>query len=163
MPAPFLHTVSSYDELWSQVDYKTMAIPEHFNLGVAFLDDQDPDAVALTLVAGGRLHRSYTFGEVKEQARTAWPTCSPGWAIGKGDVVGLVKAASLETAQSPTWPSSAWGRWPCPCRRCSGPTRWAFRLRHGGAKAVLTSIEGTPPRCGKRGRRGRRRHHGHRR
>ena len=60
MPTPFLPTVSSDEELWSQVTYGTMAIPEDFNLGVACLDGQDPDAVALTVVsASGRSHRGY--------------------------------------------------------------------------------------------------------
>ena len=44
---PFLRRASSYDELWSQMDYRTLDIPERFNLGVACVDEQDPSRVAL--------------------------------------------------------------------------------------------------------------------
>ena len=68
MRQPFLRRASSYDELWSQMDYRTLDIPERFNLGVACVDEQDPSAVALTVVAPDDSHRSYTFGDVKDQA-----------------------------------------------------------------------------------------------
>ena len=42
MEHPLLSPASSYDELWRQVDFATMDIPERFNLGVACADRQDP-------------------------------------------------------------------------------------------------------------------------
>ena len=58
---PFLHRSSSYDELWSQIDFRTFPIPERFNMGVACVDEQDPDALALVLVAKDESHRTFTF------------------------------------------------------------------------------------------------------
>ena len=63
---PFLKRVSNYDDLWSQIDYRKMAIPEKFNLGVACVDDHDPAARALTIVDKDRTSRDYTFGDVRD-------------------------------------------------------------------------------------------------
>ena len=68
MVSPLLRPSSSYDELWRQVDYTTLEIPEQFNLGVACADRQDPAARALTVVAKDRSSTDYTFGEVTEQS-----------------------------------------------------------------------------------------------
>ena len=65
---PFLHRASSYEELWAEVDFRTFPIPDPFNLGVACVDDQDPDATALVLVAKDESHVTYTFGDVRGQA-----------------------------------------------------------------------------------------------
>ena len=46
MREPFLRRASSYDELWNQMDYRTLDIPERFNLGIACVDEQDQSAVA---------------------------------------------------------------------------------------------------------------------
>ena len=51
MRTSFLGRVTSYDELWKQVDYRTLKIPETFNMGVACVDDHDPNSRALTIVA----------------------------------------------------------------------------------------------------------------
>ena len=63
MRAPFLHRAASFEELWSEVDFATFPIPERFNLGVACVDDQDPEARALTVVAKDETATSYTFGD----------------------------------------------------------------------------------------------------
>jgi acetyl-CoA synthetase len=139
---PFLHRVSSYDDLWKQIDYRTLDIPERFNLGIACVDEQDPSAVALTVVSPDDSHRSYTFGEVKEQAnRLANALRSLG--IGKGDVVGLVKPASLETAVA-YMAIFRLGAVALPMSSLFGPDALGFRLRHGDAKAVVTSAENAP-------------------
>ena len=38
MEQPLLTPAPGYDELWRQVDFATMDIPERFNLGVACVD-----------------------------------------------------------------------------------------------------------------------------
>ncbi len=139
MHEPFLHPVSSYDELWSQVDYQTMDIPKHFNLGVACLDDQDPETRALTIVSPDGSHQSYTFGDVKERSNRLANVLS-ALGVGKGDVVGLVKSASLETAVA-YMAIFRMGAVALPMSSLFGPDALSFRLEHGGAKAVLTSDE----------------------
>ena len=54
MLSPMLRPSSSYGELWRQVDYTTLDIPERFNLGVACADRHHPAARALTVVAHDR-------------------------------------------------------------------------------------------------------------
>ena len=88
MRTPFLHPASSFEELWSEVDFPPSTIPERFNLGVACVDDQDPDACALTVVAKDESSVSYTFGEVKEQVEPPGQRPAPASACGAGDVVG---------------------------------------------------------------------------
>lgn len=68
MRQPFLHRVDNYDDLWKQMDYRSIDIPPRFNLGVACVDDQDPGARALTIVRHDRTSTDYTFGEVRDQA-----------------------------------------------------------------------------------------------
>src|SRR4249920_2817734 len=94
---PFLHRASSYEELWSEVDFRAFPIPDPFNLGVACVDDQDPDATALVVVAKDESHVTYTFGDVRRQANRL-ANVLRGLGIGTGDVVGIVNPASLETA-----------------------------------------------------------------
>ena len=66
-------------------------------MGVACVDDQDPDALALVLVAKDESHRTFTFRNVREQSnRLANALTNIG--IGRGDVVAIVNPASLETA-----------------------------------------------------------------
>ena len=97
MRAPFLHKAASFEELWSEVDFATFPIPEHFNLGVACVDDQDSNATALTVVAKDETSTTYTFGDVKERAnRLANALTDLG--VSQGDVVAIVNPASLETA-----------------------------------------------------------------
>jgi hypothetical protein len=111
---------AGYDELWKQVDFRTLDIPEEFNLGVACLDDHDPAARALTIVARDRSSRDYTFGQLMEQANRL------ANALGeRGDVVGMVNPASLETGWR-SWRCSVWARSRFRSRRCSGPMRWRF-------------------------------------
>jgi len=91
-----LKRVSSYEELWSQVDYDRLEIPAQFNLGVACADDNDLEARALTVVSRDQTSHGYTFGDVREQAnRLANAVIALG--IGRGDVVGVVNPRSFET------------------------------------------------------------------
>ena len=94
--APMLRRAAGYDELWKQVDFRTLDIPELFNLGVACLDDQDPAARALTIVSRDRSSRDYTFGQLADQANRL-ANALGDLGIGRSDVVGIVNAASLET------------------------------------------------------------------
>ena len=66
-----------------------------------------------------------------------------GLGVGKGDVVGLVKPASLETAVA-YMAIFRLGAVALPMSSLFGPDALAFRLRHGGAKVVLTSAENAP-------------------
>ena len=84
MRAPFLHQASSFEELWSEVDFATMEIPERFNLGVACVDDQDPDAWALTVVAKDESSVSYTFGEIKERLQSR-----PAAGLTQNEIAGI--------------------------------------------------------------------------
>ena len=142
MRTPFLQTASSYDDLWSQVDYRSMPMPKQFNLGVACLDEQDPDAVALTVVAPDRSHRSHTFGEVKERANRL-ANALRDLGVGKGDVVGVVNPASLETAVA-YMALFRMGAVALPLSSLFGPDALGFRLRHGEARVVITSTDNAP-------------------
>src|SRR3954452_12118125 len=137
MREPFLRRASSYDELWHQMDYRTLEIPERFNLGIACVDEQDPSAHALTVVAPDSSHQSYTFGDVKEQANRL-ANVLRGLGIGKGDVVALVKPASLETAVA-YMAIFRMGAVALPMSSLFGPDALRFRLEHGEAKAVVTA------------------------
>jgi len=139
---PFLRRASSYDELWKQMDYRTLDIPERFNLGIACVDEQDPSSVALTEVSPDGSHRSYTFGDVKEQANRL-ANVLRGLGIGKGDVVALVKPQSLETAVT-YMAVFRLGAVALPMSSLFGPDALGFRLRHGEAKAVVTSGANAP-------------------
>src|SRR3954470_2916581 len=83
MERPLLRPASSYGELWRQVDFATMDIPERFNLGVACADRQDPDARALTVVEVDRSSHDYTFG------RAVVPSLGGHEAVAMAAVVGV--------------------------------------------------------------------------
>jgi acetyl-CoA synthetase len=139
---PMLRPATSYDELWKQVDYSTLAIPEEFNLGVACVDEQDPDARAITIVDLDRSSTDYTFGQVREQSnRLANALREIG--VGPGDVVGIVNPASLETGVA-YMALFRMGAIALPLSSLFGPDALAFRLRHGEARAVITSAENAP-------------------
>jgi acetyl-CoA synthetase len=139
---PMVRRAAGYDELWKQVDFRTLDIPEQFNLGVACLDDQDPEARALTIVSPDRSSRDYTFGQLADQAnRLANALGELG--IRRGDVVGIVNAASVETGVAflALFRMAAIA---LPLSSLFGPDALAFRLRHGEAKAVITSAANAP-------------------
>jgi acetyl-CoA synthetase len=142
MREPFLRRASSYEELWRQIDYRTLELPERFNLGIACVDEQDPSAPALTVVSPDDSHRSYTFGDVKEQSNRLANVLA-GLGIGRGDVVALVKPASLETAVAYMAIFRA-GAVALPMSSLFGPDALRFRLTHGDARAVITSVENAP-------------------
>ena len=132
MRQPFLHRASSYDELWAEVDFRTFPIPDPFNLGVACLDDQDPAATALVVVAKDESHVTYTFGDVKEQANRL-ANALAGLGVGVGDVVGIVNPASLETAVAymAIWRMGAIA---LPMSSLFGPDALAYRLAQRGGQ-----------------------------
>jgi len=139
---PMLKRVSSYDELWSQIDHKTLELPEQFNLGVACVDDHDPAARALTVVAADRTARDYTFGDVKEQANRLGNALAE-LGIGRGDVVAVVNPASFETGVAYT---GVWrmGAVALPLSSLFGPDALAYRLSNSDTKAVITSAANAP-------------------
>jgi acetyl-CoA synthetase len=142
MRRPFLHRASSYDELWAEVDFRTFAIPERLNLGVACVDDQDPAAIALTIVAKDESRTTYTFGDVKDNSNRL-ANALAGLGIGVGDVVAVVNPASFETAVAY---AAIWrmGAVVLPLSSLFGPDALAFRLSNGEAKAVITSAANWP-------------------
>ena len=158
MDYPLLRPASSYEELWHQVDFATLGVPERFNLGVACTDDQDPAAPALTVVEPDRSRRDHTFGDVVDAANRL-ANALTGLGIGRGDRVGIVSAASFETAVAFMSRCSGWAPSRCRCRRCSGRTRCATgcatrarppsssprRTQAGSARRSTTA--GTPCRC----------------
>ncbi|MDQ1423448.1 MAG: acetyl-CoA synthetase [Acidimicrobiaceae bacterium] len=139
MRTTFLRRAANYDDLWKQIDYRTLDIPKHFNLGVACLDEQDQNARALTIVSPDDSDVSYTFGDVKERANRV-ANVLRGLGIGKGDVVGLVKTASMETAVS-FMAIFRLGAVALPLSSLFGPDALQYRLRHSEAKVVITAIE----------------------
>ncbi|MBO0874081.1 MAG: acyl-CoA synthetase, partial [Pseudonocardia sp.] len=142
MQDPMLHQASSYDELWSQVDFATMDIPEEFNLGVACADRHDPGTRALTVVARDRSSRDYTFGELTGASnRLANALAAVG--IGRGDVVGVVNPASFETGTC-FMGLFRMGAIALPLSSLFGPDALRFRLRNAEAKAVITSAVNAP-------------------
>ena len=139
---PFLHRSSSYEELWSQIDFRTFPIPERFNMGVACVDEQDPDALALVLVAKDESHRTYTFRDVQEQSNRL-ANALTGVGIGRGDVVAIVNPASLETAVA-FMAIFRMGAIALPLSSLFGPDALAYRLTNSEAKAVITSAANAP-------------------
>ncbi len=142
MREPMLKRVSSYDELWRQIDYRTLKIPPSFNLGVACVDDQDPAARALTIVARDRTSHDYTFDDVREKANRL-ANALIGIGINRGDVVAVVNPASLETAVA-YMGLFRMGAIALPLSWLFGPDALAYRLHHGEAKAVITSAANAP-------------------
>jgi len=137
MRQPMLKRVTGYDELWSQIDYRTLDIPQRFNLGVACLDDHDMDARALTIIARDRSSKDYTFGDVRDRANRL-ANALLGLGIGRGDVVAVVNPASFETGfcYVGLWRMGAIA---LPLSSLFGPDALSYRLRNGEAKAVITS------------------------
>ncbi len=132
-----LKRVSTYEELWHLIDYRTLKIPSQFNLGVACVDDQDAAARALTIIARDRTSQDYTFGDVQERAnRLANGMARLG--IGRGDVVAVVNPQSLETAVA-YMALFRMGAIALPLSSLFGPDALAYRLRDSGAKAVITA------------------------
>ncbi len=139
---PILHRVDSYEELWSQVDFRTFPVPDHVNMGTACVDDQDQAATALVAVALDDSSRTFTFGDVRQQSnRLANALTALG--IGRGDVVAIVNPASIETAVA-FMGIFRMGAIALPLSSLFGPDALAYRLRHGEAKAVIASTANTP-------------------
>ena len=137
MEHPLLRPAPGYDELWRQVDFATMDIPERFNLGVACADRQDPAARALTVIEVDRTSHDHTFGEVTESSnRLANALAALG--VGRGDVVGLVSPASFETGVGFV-AMFRMGAVALPLSSLFGPDALRYRLRNAGAKAVVTA------------------------
>jgi acetyl-CoA synthetase len=134
---PLLRRAADYDELWDQVDFAAMDIPERFNLGVACVDAHDPAARALTEVAIDRSARDYTFGEVVEAANRL-ANALVGLGIGPGDVVAVIHPQSFDTAVCLVG-LFRMGAIALPLSTLFGPDALRFRLRDGGAKAVIVS------------------------
>jgi acetyl-CoA synthetase len=134
---PLLRPASSYEELWRQVDFSTMDVPERFNLGVACADRQDPAARALTVVERDRSSRHHTFGELTE-ASNRLANALAALGIGRGDVVGLVSPASFATGVSFV-AMFRMGAIALPLSALFGPDALRYRLRNAGAKAVVTA------------------------
>jgi acetyl-CoA synthetase len=134
---PLLTPASGYDELWRQVDFATMDIPDRFNLGVACADRQDPGARALTVIEVDRSTRDHTFGELTESSnRLANALAALG--VGRGDVVGLVSPASFQTGVGFV-AMFRMGAIALPLSSLFGPDALRYRLRNAGAKAVVTA------------------------
>ncbi len=137
MDYPILRPATSYDELWRQVDFATLDVPERFNLGVACADRQDPAARALTVVEPDRTRRDYTFGEVTEAAnRLANALAARG--VRRGDRVGLVSAASFETGVAFV-ALFRMGAVALPLSSLFGPDALRYRLRDAGVSAVVVA------------------------
>jgi len=132
-----LRPATNYDALWKQVDFANFRVPEFLNLGVVCVDEQDPGARAMTAVAPDRTSTDYTFGELREQSnRLANALAELG--IKPGDVVGVVNPQSWETGVT-YMALFRMGAIVLPLSSLFGPDALAYRLRHGQARAVITS------------------------
>ncbi|MBO0728977.1 MAG: AMP-binding protein [Acidimicrobiaceae bacterium] len=132
-----LKRVSSYEELWHLIDYRTFKFPNPFNLGVACVDDHDPSARALTIVARDRTSQDYTFGDVRDRANRLANSLA-GLGIGRGDVVAVINPQSLETGVA-FMGLFRMGAIALPLSSLFGPDALAYRLRDSGAKAVIVA------------------------
>ena len=74
---------------------------------------------------------------------TGWPTCCGGSGSARATWSALVKPASLETAVA-YMAIFRMGAVALPMSSLFGPDALAFRLRHGDAKAVISSAENAP-------------------
>lgn len=134
---PFLKPVTSYDDLWSQIDWQTFPIPEKFNLGVACVDDNDQSARALTIVAEDRTSVDYTFGDVTDQAnRLANALINAG--VQREDIVAIINPQSFETAVS-FMAVYRMGAIALPLSHLFGPDALKYRFENSGAKAVIVT------------------------
>ncbi|MHB1486968.1 MAG: AMP-binding protein [Acidimicrobiales bacterium] len=134
--------MSSYEELWSQVDFERLEIPAQFNLGVACVDDNDLEARALTVVFPDRTSRDYTFGDVREQANRL-ANALAGLGVGRGDVVGVVNPQSFETGVA-YMALFRMGAVALPLSSLFGPDALSYRLGNAETKAVITSAANAP-------------------
>lgn len=137
--APFMKRVSSYEEMHAQIDHSTMQIPEHFNLGVACVDEHDPEARAMTTVNPDRTSQDYTFGDVKKMANQ-FGNALRSRGIGRGDVVAIINPQSIETAVSfmGIWRMGAIA---LPISQLFGPDALQYRFENSGAKAVIVTAK----------------------
>jgi acetyl-CoA synthetase len=137
-----LKRVSNYNDLWKQIDYRTLEIPPEFNLGVACLDDNDPEGRALTIVSRDRSSRDYTFGEVRDAANRL-ANVLIGLGIGRGDVVAVVNPQSFETGVA-YMSLFRMGALALPLSSLFGPDALNYRLLNADTKAVITSAANAP-------------------
>jgi acetyl-CoA synthetase len=142
MKQPFLTPASSYDDLWKQIDYRSMSIPEEFNLGVACVDEHDPEARALTIVAKDRTSRDYSFGDVRDASNRLANALS-AIGIGRGDVVAVVNPQSFETGVA-YMGLFRMGAVALPLSSLFGPDALRYRMRNAETKAVITSAANAP-------------------
>lgn len=133
---PMLSRVDSYDELWKQVDYATLPIPEKFNIGDAILAGRDPAARAITEVWPDRTCRNTTWGEFAALSNRIGNALR-ALGIGRGDIVALINPQSLETAAAFV---AIWriGAIVLPISQLFGPDALVYRFDNSGAKAVIT-------------------------
>lgn len=142
MPEPIVRPAPDFDQLWNQVDYTTMEVPERFNIGVACVDVNDPAARALTVVQPDRTSRDHSFGEVLDQSnRMANALTALG--VGRGDRVGVVNPASFETAVA-LMGVFRMGAVALPMSSLFGPDALRYRILDAGARAVVVSSANAP-------------------
>jgi acetyl-CoA synthetase len=96
----------------------------------------------MTVVASDDTDVSYTFGDIKARANRL-ANVLRGLGVDKGDVVGLVKTASMETAVA-FMAIFRLGAIALPLSSLFGPDALEFRLRHAGTKVVIAAVENAP-------------------
>ena len=133
---PMLTRVDNYDDLWNQVDYTTLQIPEKFNIGTAIIEGRDPAARAITEVYGDRSSADFSWGDLTELSnRIANALLTRG--IEAGDVVMVINPQSLQTAAAFT---AIWrmGAVVLPVSHLFGPEALDYRFDNSSARAVIT-------------------------
>ena len=124
---------ASYEEMRAEFQYN---IPEHFNIGVDAIDNQDRDALALIYEDEHGEVRSFTFGELLNLSnRLANALRAIG--IGRGDRVGILLGQRPETALAHVT-LYRMGAIALPLFTQFGPDALSWRLGNSDAKAVIT-------------------------
>lgn len=134
---PFLKRATSYEQLWSQIDWQSFTIPKRFNLGVACVDDNAQSTRALTIVAEDRSSVDYTFGDITDRANRL-ANVLIGVGIGREDIVAIINPQSLETAVS-FMAIYRMGAIALPLSHLFGPDGLKYRFENSGAKAVIVT------------------------
>lgn len=131
-----LTRVDNYADLWNQIDYASLRIPEKFNIGTAIVEGRDASSRALTEVYPDQSSRDFSYGELTELSHRIGNALRER-GVGRGDVVAIINPQSLQTAASFV---AIWriGAIALPISQLFGPEALNFRFGDSGAKAVIT-------------------------
>lgn len=131
-----LSRVDNYDDLWKQIDYATLEIPERFNIGAAIIEGRQADKRVITEVYPDFTSRDFTWAELLEHSNRIGNALKAR-DVGRGDVVVIINPQSFDTAAAFI---AIWriGAVVLPISQLFGPSALDYRFENSGAKAVIT-------------------------